>query len=165
MKYQTNPELGPYINLWGCDICSILSKVEKKSGYTWSWTNDQIVEVYKKGILAKFIQEEVANPDGSPLDGCDVEDYAGFYNLAAEYAGIKSVCVEMRFEDHLYEPLANEEEILELKRANHAGSHFVAGNGNTSPTNLETELEFDPIEGGSITAAQGWIASKRILVF
>lgn len=165
MKFQSNPELGPFLNHWGCNVCSILQKVEKKLGYTFKWTNEQIVEVYKLGIVAGFIQDEVYNKDGSPKDGCDVLDYVGFFNLAAKYANSAWRAKNMRHAEYNYQPLENEEEILELKRDGYAGSHFVTGNNKANQSPWQKEIEYDGIEGGSQCQKLGWIASKRILVF
>jgi len=64
-------------------------------------------------------------------------------------------CTDIRTEGNDYEPKPCEEEILELKRKDMDGSHFVSGNGKGG-------IEFDPIEGGSVTARLGWVESKRI---
>jgi hypothetical protein len=165
MKWQTNKELGPYLNHWGCFIDSILQKVEKKSGYQFKWTNEQIVEIYKHGISAGFIQEEIANPDGTPKDGCDVLDVVGVFNLGADFAGIADRAKSYHYAEHDYQPQDNETEILELKRDGYAGSHYVDGNDKANQTPWQNEIEFDPIEGGSNCARVGWIASKRIFVF
>ena len=48
MKFQTNPELGPFINHWGCFFCSILEKVEKSTGWTKHFSNANVVGVTGK---------------------------------------------------------------------------------------------------------------------
>lgn len=162
MKYQTNPELGPFINHWGCFFCSILEKVEKSTGWQKHFSNANIVGIYEYGIKHGWITPEVW--DGSnPKDGCFVLDAPAVYNYAAELLGSKWQCVKYHKVDKLYIPCAGEEEILELGRPGYNGSHFVAGTGAAHVPDWQKEIEFDPIEGGSQCAKVGFIKSKRIL--
>jgi hypothetical protein len=165
MKWQNQPQFSLYIQHWYCNVFSHLEKVEKRSGWKYSWTNDGINDISQKAIDAGFVQKNIANLDGTPKDGGDVLNYVGLFNLAAEYAGISDRAVSMHFSEHDYQPLPNEEEILELKRDGYAGSHFTAGNNVANQTPWNKEIEFDSIMGGSQCAKLGWIASKRILVF
>ena len=164
MKYQTNPELGPFINAWGCHICCILEKVEKVSGYAYSFTNEAILEVYRQGMADGFIQKEIKDDAGNPVDGCDVLDGVGFFNLAAQYAGIPHRLKSYMHVGVDFCKLEVEEEILKCAYPGHAGFHFMSGNGIKSNP-WQGEIEFDPIEGGSHTAKFGDIIEKRILVF
>jgi len=168
MKFQTNPPLGPFINHWGCHIDSILEKVEKVCGGTKKFSNDDVLTVYYLGMAKGFIQREVFDKNGIAIDGCLVlangDDTHGdeIFNLGAELLGIPFRAKGYRKEVAAYEPKAGEEEILCLKRKNYAGEHFVAGT-NIVGMNWKKEIEFDPIEGGSNCARDGWIDSKRIL--
>lgn len=165
MKWQGNEPLGPYLNHWGCHIISILGKVEFRAKGAFKWTNEQIVEVYKNAVHLGYIQEEVVDKKGNPVDGCDVLHGRELFNLAAEYAGIPDRAKYYRHEEWNYQPNADEDEILELKRHGYAGSHFVDGNNKANQNPWALEIQFDPIEGGSRCAKEGWIASKRILGF
>lgn len=170
MKYQTNPSLGPFLNHWGCHVASILEKVEKASGWTKKFTNDDVVKIYRAGMECGHIQKEVFNADGSPRDGCLIldKDKSGasdgefIFNLGAELLGVPFRAKSYRKESADYVPGKGEEEVLELKRSGYNGSHFVAGT-NVVGSNWKKEIEFDPIEGGSFCAREGWIESKRIL--
>ena len=165
MKFQDDPQLGPYINAWGCDFCSLLALVEVKSNGTFTWDYPGILEVYKQGMDHGYVQKEVQNPDGSPADGCTILDFTSFFALASQYAKVLVVCGGEFYAEHDYQPTGNDAEILELKRDGHAGSHFTLGNGKANQTPWQNEIAFDPIRGGSQTAKLGWIASKRILQF
>lgn len=163
MKYQTNPQLGKFINAWGCNLCCILEKVEKslaRFGKAFKFSNPDVVTVYKTAMERGFVQKEVFTEDGEPKDGCTVNNPKAVFNLCAEMFKLPIYCESFRQADADYIPSDGEEEILELKRAGYNGSHFVSGNGNTK--SLKDEIEFDPIEGGSRCAREGWIASKRI---
>lgn len=164
MKWQTNGPLGPYINHWGCHFCSILQKVEKMSKGAFKWTNEQIVEIQKNAIHLEFLTPDIEK-DGKPFDGCTVLYGDKIFNIAAEYAGIEVRAKGYRHEEWNYQPNANEEEILELKRDGYAGSHFVSGNNVANQKPWTKEIEYDGIEGGSRCAQEGWIASKRIMSF
>jgi hypothetical protein len=171
MKYQTNPELGQYLNHWGCYIISILEKVEKANpGFKFS--NSDIDKVYITAMRHGYVSLEV-NRNGNPFDGCTVQNYTpdqkwdghgtvGIFNTACDMFGLKNRCISSRHESKNYIPISGEEEILELKRDKYKGSHFVDGNGKAN-VHLLDEIEFDPIEGGSQCAKLGWIDSKRIL--
>ena len=111
----------------------------------------------------RFIQQELFTNDGKPFDGGYVLEQKGFYNFAAQMFGIKSRCVEYRWEPASYKIKQGEEEILELKRNGVKGSHFVCGNGSFGVP-LKARIEFDPIEGGSNSARDGWIESVRVFV-
>lgn len=162
MKFQTNPELGPFINHWGCFFCSILEKVEKSTGWTKHFSNENVVGIYVEGMKRGWITKEVWEND-KPKDGCFVLDAPAVYNYAAEQLGSKWRCTKYRKVDKLYLPYAGEEEILELGRDGYYGSHFVAGTGVIHSPDWRDEIEFDPIEGGSQCAKLGFIKSKRIL--
>lgn len=164
MKYQTNPELGPFVNNWGCNIHSVLEKVEKTSarfGRPFKFSNNDVSAVYVSAMRHGIIGPEVKSEDGAPVDGCVVNNGKALFNLCAVMYSLPVRCDDMRTESASYTPISGEEEILELKRAGYSGSHFVAGNGVPSKS-LANEIEFDPIEGGSQCAKKGWIASKRI---
>lgn len=120
-----------------------------------------------------FVQQEEFTADGKPFDGCTILNYddqgkwdghggMGLFNTACDMFNVHARAVEYRRESKDYQPKAGEEEILELKRSGYHGSHFVSGNGNHGVP-LASEIEFDPIDGGSNTARLGWIESKRIL--
>ena len=163
MKYQTNACLGKFINAWGCNICSIMEKVEKTSalyGKPFKFSNSDVGGVYTTAMLRGIVQKEVFTEDGEPEDGCTVNNPKLLFNLCAEMFKLPVFCESFRQADAHYFPAANEEEMLELKRNGYHGSHFVSGNG--KPGLLKDEIEFDPIEGGSRCAREGWIASKRI---
>jgi len=162
MKFQTNEELGPFINHWGCFFCSILEKVEKATEWTQHFSNPAVVAIYVEGMKRGWITQEVWEND-KPKDGCFVLDAPAVYNYAAEQLGGKWRCTGNRKVDKLYLPYAGEEEILELGRAGYNGSHFVAGTGVIHSPDWRDEIEFDPIEGGSQCAKLGFIKSKRIL--
>ena len=162
MKWQTNEELGPFINHWGCFFCSILEKVEKATGYTLHFSNEMIVGIYVYGMRQGWItKEEYKN--NIPANGCFVLDAPALYNYAAQQLGVKTTCTKYsgRVSDK-YAPKAGEEEILCLARKGYDGFHFVDGT-NKAATPWQGEIEFDPIEGGSNCARAGWIDSKRIL--
>jgi hypothetical protein len=162
MKYQTNESLGPFINQWGCFLMCILEKVEIFSpGFKFS--NSDVCAIYTEGMRRGYIQAEVFDEYKRPKDGCDILNQCGVFNLAAIMFNLRVRCIDYRIEKSTYIPVGNETEILELKRIGHKCSHFVSGNGN-SGVNLKAELEFDPIEGGSITARDGWIETKRIFL-
>ena len=163
MKYQTNPSHGPFINHWGCNLCCIMEKVEVTSaryGRPFKFSNSDVGGVYLTAIRHGIVQKEVRSEDGEPLDGCAVYNGKALFNLCAEMFSLPVECVEMQTEGKYYQPKPNEEEILELKRKGMDGSHFVSGNGKSGV--LADEIEFDPIEGGSRCAKEGWIESKRI---
>lgn len=162
MKYQTNPELGPFINHWGCFFCSILEKVEKSTGWYIRFLNENVVGIYSYGVQMGWITKEVLD-GATPKDGCFVLDAPSVYNYAAEMIDIRSRCTGYRKADKLYIPTIGEEEILCLGRAGYNGSHFVAGTGVAHVPEWQKEIEFDPIEGGSRCAKEGFIVSKRIL--
>lgn len=154
--------MGPFLNKWGCFHNSILCKLEKHAGGR-RFTNDEVRWIYFQGIQNRFIQEELFDSHGKPLDGCDILDQKGFYNFAAKMFGIKSRCIEYRYEPATYQTKKDEEEILELKRNGVRGSHFVCGNGSFGVP-VKARIEFDPIEGGSNSARDGWVESVRIFV-
>lgn len=170
MKYQTNKALGPFLNKWGCHIACILQKVEKACGGSKKFTNEDVVTIYKRGIAEGHIQKEEFNPDGTAKIGCLVLDKDGsgasdgefLFNFGAELLGVSVRAKSYRREKADYVPKQGEEEILELKRHGYNGSHFVSGT-NIVGSNWKKEIEFDPIEGGSNCARDGWIESKRIL--
>jgi len=162
MKFQTNPELGLFINHWGCFFCSILEKVEKSTGWQKHFSNANVVGIYTVCMNMGWITKE--EWDGStPKDGCFVLDALAVYNYAAEQFGSVWRCTKYRKMDKLYLPYAGEEELLELGRNGYNGSHFVAGTGVIHSPDWRDEIEFDPIEGGSQCAKVGFIKSKRIL--
>lgn len=163
MKYQTNESHGLFINHWGCNLCSIMQKVEKTSavyGKPFKFSNSDVGGVYLTAMRHGIVQNEVRSEDGEPLDGCTVYNGKALFNLCAEMFSLPVECINMRTESAKYKPKPGEEEILELKRKDMNGSHFVSGNGKQGL--LANEIEFDPIEGGSRCARNGWIASKRI---
>lgn len=172
MKFQTNPSLGPFLNHWGCHIHSILSKVEKVCGGAAKFSNDDVLTVYFRGMSEGWIQREVFDKEGRPLDGClvlarsekDGTRSCGdlIFNFGAELLGVPFLATGYRKESSEYVPVAGEEEILCLNRKSYSGEHFVSGTGIVG-SNWKKEIEFDPIEGGSNCARDGWIASKRIL--
>jgi hypothetical protein len=127
------------------------------------FSNDEVKWIYFQGMQNRFIQQELFTNDGKPLDGGYILDQKGFYNFAAQMFGIKSRCVEYRREPVSYKTKPGEEEILELKRSGVKGSHFVCGNGSFGVP-LKARIEFDPIEGGSKSARDGWIESVRVFV-
>jgi hypothetical protein len=160
LKYQTNESHGPFINHWGCNLCSIMQKVEKTSaryGKPFKFSNSDVGGVYLTAMRHGIVQKEVRSEDGEPLDGCTIYNGKALFNLCADMFSLPVECVEMRTEPKDYKPKPGEEEILELKRDGMKGSHFVSGNGKCG-------IEFDPIEGGSKCAKAGWIESKRIYV-
>ena len=161
MKWQTNKELGVFINKWGCNFISILEKVEKAGKWKLHFSNELVHDIYKECILKRYISAEVWQGK-EPVDGCTILYYQGVYNLAAEKLGVKSKCINVRKEPASYNPKRHEEEILELGRNGYNGSHFVSGTGEKGNP-WQTEIEFDPIEGGSTCARLGFIKSKRIL--
>ena len=162
MKYQTNPELGPFINHWGCFFCSILEKVEKSTGWVLRFSNPMVVAIYAGCIERGWISKEQWK-NGQPFDGCWVLDAPAVYNYAAEQLGSTWRCKSYHKADKTYIPYANQEELLELGRSGYDGSHFVAGTGVAHVPDWNKEIEFDPIEAGSQCARIGFIKSKRIL--
>jgi hypothetical protein len=162
MKWQTNPELGPFINHWGCFFCSTLEKVEKATGYTLHFSNENIVGIYVEGMRQGWItKEEFKN--NMPVNGCFVIDAPAIFNYAARIIGVNVRCTKYSGRvSAKYLPKAGEEEILCLARKGYDGFHFVAGTGKECIP-WQGEIEFDPIEGGSKCAQLGWIDSKRIL--
>jgi len=166
MIFQTNKKLGPYLNKWGCFFCSILQKVEKVSGVSFS-ENDTLT-IYTKAMASGAISAEIKDDPDTPqdeMDGVTILQPAVVFNIAAAYAKVKSRCVGCAWSDPSVVPFLHQEEIIELKRHDKKGSHFVSGTGR-SPTPgrpWQDEIEFDPIEGGSVAAKLGYIASKRIL--
>lgn len=163
MKYQTNPELGPFINHWGCLFCSILEKAEKSIDWERKFSNADVVEVYKKCISLGFISKEVTNDNGVPIGGCWVINAPEVFNTAVEKLGGVMKCTGYRKVESSYVPKLHEEEILCLARKGYGGNHFVSGNGKVF-SSLKDEIEFDPWEGGSRCAREGYIDSKRILI-
>jgi len=162
MKFQTNEELGPFINHWGCFFCSILEKVEKTTGWTKHFSNENVVGIYNEGMKLGYITPEKWE-GRNPVDGCFVLNAPAIFNMAAEMLDTPFRCsgYSGRVSDK-YIPKSGEEEILCLTRNGYNGFHFVAGNNRTCiPWN--NEIEFDPIEGGSKCAQVGYIDSKRIL--
>jgi len=83
MKYQTNEELGPFINHWGCFFCSILEKVEKTTGWTKHFSNENVVGIYNEGMKLGYITPEKWE-GRNPVDGCFVLDAPAIFNMAAE---------------------------------------------------------------------------------
>ncbi len=160
MKFQTNPELGLFINHWGCFYCSILEKVEKSTKWTRHFSNDDVVKVYKDCIASGMISPEQWK-NNKPSDGCFVYNAPGVYNYAAKFLESKARCTGYKKVNKNYKPLSGEEEILCLNRKGYNGSHFVAGTNVAGI--LKEEIEFDPIEYGSNCAKRGFIQSKRIL--
>lgn len=162
MKFQTNEELGPFINLWGCFFCSILEKVEKSTGWTQHFSNENVVGIYVESMRRGWITKEEWNGT-IPKDGCFVLNAPAVYNYAAQALESHLRCKGYRKTDKLYIPRAGEEEILELGRTGYNGSHFVDGTGAAHVPDWNKEIEFDPVEGGSQCAKVGFIKSKRIL--
>lgn len=164
MKYQTNESLGPFINGWGCNFCCILEKVEvtsKRNGKYFKFSNSDVTAMYAAAIKRGYLSPEVRDDDGNPKDGCVVYDGPAIFNMCAEMFNLPVWCESMTHAEADYMPKQGEEEILELRRPRHEGSHFVSGNGVTVGF-LRDEIEFDPIEGGSNSARLGYIFSKRI---
>lgn len=160
MIHQTDKELGPYINKWGCFLISILRLVEKNSnGYTFSARD--ILKIYENAMRHELVSREVADEDGSAKSGCYILKQRGLYNMAAEMYGFNTRCLNYYWRPANYQKQTGEDEILELKRDGMAGSHFVTGNGSFGVPVLN-RIEFDPIAGGSVTARRGWIKSIRI---
>lgn len=140
-----------------------MEKVEVTSarfGRQFKFSNSDVGGVYITAIRHGIVQKEVRTEDGEPKDGCTVYNGKALFNMCADMFDLPCECIDMRTEGKDYQPKPGEEEILELKRKDMEGSHFVAGNG--KPGALADEIEFDPIEGGSKCARVGWIASKRI---
>ena len=135
-----------------------MEKVEVTSaryGRPFKFSNSDVGGVYLTAIRHGIVQKEVRSEDGEPLDGCTVYNGEALFNLCAEMFSLPVECTEMRTEAKDYKSKSGEEEILELKRKGMEGAHFVSGNGKGG-------IEFDPIEGGSRCAKEGWIESKRI---
>lgn len=160
MIHQTDRALGAYINKWGCFLISILRLVEKNSnGYTFS--AHDILKIYENAMRHELVSREVADKDGNPKGGCYILKQRGLYNMAAEMYGLKTRCLNYYKMGAGYKKESSEDEILELKRSGMKGSHFVTGNGSFGVPVIN-RIDFDPIEGGSITAQRGWIESIRI---
>jgi hypothetical protein len=158
--HQTDKELGPYINKWGCFLISILRLVEKNgTGYTFR--AHDILKIYENAMRHELVSREVKDSDGSPKDGCTILEQRGLYNMAAEMYGFNTRCLNYYWRPADYQKQTGEDEILELKRSGVKGSHFVTGNGSFGVPVLN-RIEFDPIAGGSVTARRGWIESIRI---
>jgi hypothetical protein len=167
MKYQTNKELGPFFNAWGCNIDAHLEKIEKVSKWNYSWSNEGILNVYHESMDKGFVQKEKYDCTGDLLDGCTVLNGIGLFNLAADYAGLNYRCVAYKVETPDYVCKHGEEEILKCQYTakdenKTVHTHFMDGLGsNLNPWNKD--IEFDPIEGGSNTAKYGHIVEKHIL--
>ena len=158
MKYQTNPSHGKFINAWGCNICSIMCKVEITSaryGKPFKFSNSDVGGVYLEAMRRGIVGPETYTEDGEPLDGCVVFNGKALFNLCAEMFNLPVYCESMVQAPASYVPTTGEEEILELRRPDYKGSHFVCGDGKGG-------IQFDPIEGGSKMARFGYVASKRI---
>jgi len=87
IKYQTNTSHGKFINAWGCNICSIMQKVEKGSerfGRRYRFSNSDVGAVYLEAMRRGIVQKEVFSEDGEPLDGCTVYNGKALFNLCAE---------------------------------------------------------------------------------
>lgn len=160
MIYQTDRALGAYINKWGCFFISILRLVEKNSGH--SFTAHDVLKIYENSMRHELLSREIANADGTPKDGCTVLEHRGIYNMTAEMYGLRTRCLNYYKMGAGYKKESSEDEILELKRSDIKGSHFVTGNGSFGVP-IISRIDFDPIAGGSITAQRGWIESIRIL--
>lgn len=166
MIYQTNPKLGLYLNRWGCYFCSILQKVEKHSGV--KLTEYQALTIYTKAMAAGAVSLEVHDDPSTKADetdGVTILQPAVVFNIAAAEVGSKCRCRGARKEPAEVLPGPGETEILELRRHDKPGQHFVSGTGAKPKPGRpwQDEIEFDPIEGGSNSAKVGYIASKRIL--
>ncbi len=165
VPYQTSPELGVFINKWGCNFMSIcyLAAVFIKKSIPVA----EVLRVYQVSMKLGYLQKEVIGPTGQPEDGCEVHNYIEIFRL---FGG---KCKAFKSEGMSYVPREGELEILRCRRAGHAGYHFMAGNGVPDQTRWQNEIAFDPIEShfdgtntihGSWTQFDGEIVDKRIII-
>ncbi|VVB60784.1 Uncharacterised protein [uncultured archaeon] len=164
MLFQTDRVFNNFINEYGCNMFSILFKVEKAGLFKKHFTADDINNIYTSAMQCGIVGKESYDSEGRPDNGCYVMDGAALFNLGARSLGINAECKSISWMDRMYIPGLGEEEILELGRSGYKGSHFVAGNGIVTPDHWNSEIEFDPIEGGSRCGKTGFIKSKRILL-
>lgn len=166
MLYQTNPKFGLYLNRWGCYFFSLLQKVTCHGGVEIS--EAQALTIYTKSMTAGAISLEIHDDPTTKqdeTDGVTILQPAVVFNIAASEVGAQCRCRGVRKEPADVLPGPGEDEILELRKHDRPGQHFVAGTGvNPKPGRpWQDEIEFDPIEGGSNSAKIGYIASKRIM--
>jgi hypothetical protein len=148
MLLQSEKDLGPYVNKYGCYMMSILfhAMMARRKPMTAS----EVIAIYVSAKASGLIGPEKADKDGHPIDGCYVNDPAMLYHVAGGgHVLIKKV-------DGLYQCKADEREILAWFNARTNFTHFTAGNGSGV-------CVYDPL-GQSITRSEGVIISKRILV-
>ena len=168
--FQTRPIFGPYYNRWGCDISSVFCLASYVSG--GFYTDDAYLSLYKRSMGLGYIEQEIPNADGSPHDGCDVEDYKALFNFATN--GRKVVSVYKLTEGAVWTPAENEVCALKCARDAHPGFHFMVSNGQPDASRWQNEIFHDPIEfhtdengnqvPGSWTQFDGRIVGRTVFV-
>jgi hypothetical protein len=161
MIKQTDPQTGPVIAKFGCYLFSILYKVEKRTGQNFLWP--QIEAIYKSAMATGIVGAEAFNSDGSPADGCFVNDAAGLMRLAgAANAGVVSGPLDAGMFPVGLSIGSGDEVIQEWHNPDSGFTHFVCGAPDGS-------VEWDPIEyadgSGSITVRDGHQVAWRLLEF
>ena len=160
MLYQTDPALGPYINEFGCLFCDILKKVEKRTRPDKPFGADEILAIYKSGMQTGIIGQEQADADGNPASGCYINDLNALLRLAG--AGNAQFQINPGSSD-IFWPVGSQpdsnEEIIERWHNDRTGfTHFVCGAPDGS-------VEWDPIEGGSVTVREGSPNAYNLIQF
>jgi hypothetical protein len=145
MIFQTNPKLGSVINHFGCYMCSQLYLVEKYSKIPM--TVEGVMTIYNTAIKTVFDPKTKKMVIG---DECFVNDAQSLLKLAGG-KNLKALGTKPAS----YIPTKDEVEILCMYNPKTDFTHFVVGNG-------QSKVEFDPIGGGSRTAREGYVKSKRI---
>ena len=137
MVYQTDTPLGNVINHFGCYFCSILYFIEKFVGI--QMTDDSVLQIYNSCVANGIIGNE-----------CFINDSDKLMNFVAP-----GFAVSKGKQDPTYQLQQNEFEVLCMYNPKTDFTHFIAGDGNGN-------VEFDPIQGGSRTAREGYVKSLRI---
>ncbi len=160
MLYQTDDRLNKYINEFGCLFCSVLFKVEKRTRPTNPFSADEILAIYNSGMANGVIGPEKSDGQGNPVDGCYINDLNALLNLAG--AGNASFDVNPGSGD-IFWPVGsgvmhNEECIQRWHNPRTGFTHFVCG--------AQTgDVEWDPIEGGSVTVREGSPNAYNLIQF
>ncbi len=168
--FQTRPIFGPYYNLWGCGVSSVICLTGYEGGLFF--TDQESKMIYLNGMDDGCIQKELSGPDGkTPADGCDVYSWEKLWRLAGGKLNEKMPAPVFKAAAQRA-PKDNERCVMRCARKGHPGFHFMASNNNVNPDHWQDEILHDSIElrtledgtkmPGSWTQYDGWIVSRII---
>jgi len=147
MIYQTNSKLDNNLEHIGCAFDCVAYAREKFKGIPW--TAEELQAAWIGAISAKIISGD-SNGDGDLFDSGEglIQDWGALARfLGAPIHFVKRV-------DGPYDPGVNEFVISAWYNPRTKFTHFVVG--------MEKPVEWDPIEGGSVTVRGGSPVSHRV---